>query len=88
MIEAEKRARYGRHTARVVVAMTFLPWLVLKAFKLEDGAISASDFLWYAVIVVPTLFLVICAPWFEDRRLRRLKQELQERRRPFLHLES
>lgn len=88
MTEAEKRTRYGRHTARLVVAMMFIPWLVLKAFKLEDGVISVSDFLWYAAIVVPTLFLVAFAPWIEARRQRRLQQERQEQRRPFLNLQG
>jgi len=88
MIEAEKRARHLRRTTWVVGPMVLLPWLVLRAFKLHDGVISASDFLWYAAIAVPSLLLVIFAPFLEDRRLRRLKQRCQEQRRPFLNLEA
>lgn len=64
------------------------PWLILRAFKLYDGMISVSDFLWYAALAVPSLFLAIFAPWLEERRQRRLKRAREEQRRPFLNLET
>ncbi|WP_299009395.1 hypothetical protein [uncultured Caulobacter sp.] len=80
--------RFRKTLGQMVMPMIVLPFLVLKAFRLHDGAISASDFLWYAAIVVPALFLTAFSPWLEDRRLRRLKQERREQRRPFLNLEG
>lgn len=88
MTEAEKRMRFRKTLGQMVMPMIVLPFLVLKAFRLHDGVISASDFLWYAAIVVPALFLTAFSPWLEDRRQRRLKQERREQRRPLLNLEG
>lgn len=68
--------------------MIVFPLLVTKAFKLHDGVISVSDFIWCMAIIVPPLFLMIFSPFLEERRQRRLKHRREEQRRPFLNLEA
>ncbi|WP_395444486.1 hypothetical protein [Caulobacter sp. UC70_42] len=88
MTELEKRRRFQRFMCWGYTPFMVGSWLVLRAFRLHDGVISVSDFLWYAALAVPALFVAIIIPFTEDRRLRRLAEERRARRQPALVLDS
>jgi hypothetical protein len=88
MTEFEKRRRFQRFMCWGYTPLMIGGWLVLRAFRLHDGDISVSDFLWYAALVVPALFVAILVPFAEDRRLRRLAEKRRARRQPALILDS
>lgn len=88
MTELEKRRRFQRFMYWGYTPLIIGGWLVLRAFRLHDGVISVSDFLWYAALAAPALFVAIIIPFTEDRRLRRLAEERRARRQPALVLDS
>lgn len=88
MTEFEKRRRFQRFMCWGYAPFLIGSSLVRRALRLHDGVISVSDFLWWAALLVPGLFVAILIPFAEDRRLRRLAEERRAQRPPVLTLDS